>query len=35
MTDLLTDGQPEFGIGYGTYQRKFDRMVPGLKQSDA
>lgn len=35
MTDLLTDGRLEFGIGSGAYQREFDRMRPGLKQSDA
>jgi alkanesulfonate monooxygenase SsuD/methylene tetrahydromethanopterin reductase-like flavin-dependent oxidoreductase (luciferase family) len=35
MTDLLTDGRLEFGIGSGAYQREFDRMHPGLKQSDA
>jgi len=34
MTDLLTDGRLEFGIGSGAYQREFDRMHPGLKQSD-
>lgn len=35
MTDLLTDGRLEFGIGSGAYQREFDRMQPGLKQTDA
>jgi len=35
MTDLLSDGRLEFGIGSGAYQREFDRMHPGLKQSDA
>ncbi len=35
MTDLLIDGRLEFGIGSGAYQREFDRMQPGLKQSDA
>ena len=35
MTDLLTGGRLEFGIGSGAYQREFDRMRPGLKQSDA
>ncbi|MFO1059928.1 MAG: LLM class flavin-dependent oxidoreductase [Dongiaceae bacterium] len=34
MTDLLTGGRLEFGIGSGAYQREFDRMHPGLKQSD-
>ncbi|MCC0014845.1 MAG: LLM class flavin-dependent oxidoreductase [Rhodobiaceae bacterium] len=35
MTDLLTGGRLEFGIGSGAYQREFDRMAPGLKQTDA
>lgn len=35
MTDLLSDGRLELGIGSGAYQREFDRMHPGLKQSDA
>ncbi|QOF75067.1 LLM class flavin-dependent oxidoreductase (plasmid) [Aminobacter sp. SR38] len=35
MTDLLTDGRLELGIGSGAYQREFDRMHPGLKQTDA
>ncbi len=34
MTDLLTDGRLEFGIGSGAYQREFDRMHPGLKQTE-
>ncbi|MEM7424951.1 MAG: LLM class flavin-dependent oxidoreductase [Pseudomonadota bacterium] len=34
MTDLLSDGRLEFGIGSGAYQREFDRMHPGLKQTD-
>ncbi len=34
MVDLLSDGRLEFGIGSGAYQREFDRMHPGLKQSD-
>ena len=34
MTDLITGGRLEFGIGSGAYQREFDRMKPGLKQSD-
>ena len=33
--DLISDGRLEFGIGSGAYQREFDRMHPGLKQSDA
>ncbi|WP_394689523.1 LLM class flavin-dependent oxidoreductase [Hoeflea sp.] len=35
MTDLLSNGRLELGIGSGAYQREFDRMHPGLKQSDA
>ncbi|MEM7196637.1 MAG: LLM class flavin-dependent oxidoreductase, partial [Pseudomonadota bacterium] len=35
MTDLVSGGRLEFGIGSGAYQREFDRMKPGLKQSDA
>lgn len=35
MADLLSDGRLELGIGSGAYQREFDRMRPGLKQSDA
>ena len=35
MTDLLSGGRLEFGIGSGAYQREFDRMHAGLKQSDA
>ncbi len=35
MTDLLCNGRLELGIGSGAYQREFDRMAPGLKQSDA
>ena len=34
MTDLLSNGRLEFGMGSGAYQREFDRMHPGLKQSD-
>ncbi len=34
MTDLLTGGRLEFGIGSGAYQREFDRMYPGLKQTE-
>ena len=33
--DLISGGRLEFGIGSGAYQREFDRMYPGLKQSDA
>ncbi|MEP4199264.1 MAG: LLM class flavin-dependent oxidoreductase [Aliishimia sp.] len=35
FTDLISGGRLEFGIGSGAYQREFDRMRPGLKQSDA
>ena len=35
MADLISGGRLEFGIGSGAYQREFDRMFPGLKQSDA
>ena len=35
MTDLITGGRLEFGIGSGAYQREFDRMHPGLKQTDS
>ena len=35
MLDLISGGRLEFGIGSGAYQREFDRMHPGLKQSDA
>lgn len=34
FTDLITGGRLEFGIGSGAYQREFDRMKPGLKQTD-
>ncbi len=33
--DLISGGRLEFGIGSGAYQREFDRMHPGLKQTDA
>jgi alkanesulfonate monooxygenase SsuD/methylene tetrahydromethanopterin reductase-like flavin-dependent oxidoreductase (luciferase family) len=32
--DLISGGRLEFGIGSGAYQREFDRMMPGVKQSD-
>ena len=35
LTDLYSKGRLEFGIGSGAYQREFDRMHPGLAQSDA
>jgi alkanesulfonate monooxygenase SsuD/methylene tetrahydromethanopterin reductase-like flavin-dependent oxidoreductase (luciferase family) len=34
FTDLISGGRLEFGIGSGAYQREFDRMHAGLKQSD-
>jgi len=34
LTDLITGGRLEFGIGSGAYQREFDRMHPGLDQTD-
>ncbi len=34
FTDLISGGRLEFGIGSGAYQREFDRMKPGLKQTD-
>ncbi len=34
FTDLITKGRLEFGIGSGAYQREFDRMRPGLKQTE-
>ncbi len=34
MADLLSGGRLEFGIGSGAYQREFDRMYPGLKQTE-
>ncbi|MEM7172996.1 MAG: LLM class flavin-dependent oxidoreductase [Pseudomonadota bacterium] len=34
FTDLISGGRLEFGIGSGAYQREFDRMHPGLKQSE-
>jgi alkanesulfonate monooxygenase SsuD/methylene tetrahydromethanopterin reductase-like flavin-dependent oxidoreductase (luciferase family) len=35
LLDLISGGRLEFGIGSGAYQREFDRMHAGLKQSDA
>ena len=32
--DLISGGRLEFGLGSGAYQREFDRMRPGLKQTD-
>ncbi len=34
LLDLYSRGRVEFGIGSGAFQREFDRMAPGLKQSD-
>jgi alkanesulfonate monooxygenase SsuD/methylene tetrahydromethanopterin reductase-like flavin-dependent oxidoreductase (luciferase family) len=34
FTDLISGGRLEFGIGSGAYQREFDRMLPGVKQSE-
>ena len=34
LLDLYSGGRLEFGIGSGAYQREFDRMQPGLKQTD-
>lgn len=33
--DLISGGRLEFGVGSGAYQREFDRMRPGLKQTDS
>ena len=34
LLDLYSGGRLEFGIGSGAYQREFDRMHPGLKQTE-
>lgn len=34
LFDLYSNGRLEFGIGSGAYQREFDRMAPGVKQSE-
>jgi len=34
MLDLISGGRLDFGIGSGAYQREFDRMMPGLAQTD-
>lgn len=34
FTDLLSGGRLEFGLGSGAYQREFDRLLPGVKQTD-
>lgn len=35
MADLISGGRLEFGIGSGAYQREFDRMHPGLLQTES
>jgi len=34
LLDLYSGGRLEFGIGSGAYQREFDRMAGGLKQTE-
>ncbi len=34
FADLISAGRLEFGIGSGAYQREFDRMKPGLQQTE-
>jgi alkanesulfonate monooxygenase SsuD/methylene tetrahydromethanopterin reductase-like flavin-dependent oxidoreductase (luciferase family) len=34
LLDLYSNGRLELGIGSGAYQREFDRMAPGVKQSE-
>jgi flavin-dependent trigonelline monooxygenase, oxygenase component len=34
LLDLYSRGRAEFGIGSGAFQREFDRMAPGLKQTE-
>jgi alkanesulfonate monooxygenase SsuD/methylene tetrahydromethanopterin reductase-like flavin-dependent oxidoreductase (luciferase family) len=35
MVDLVSGGRLEMGLGSGAYQREFDRMKPGLLQTDS
>ena len=35
MLDLVSGGRLEMGLGSGAYQREFDRMKPGLLQTDS
>lgn len=34
MLDQISGGRLEFGIGSGAYQREFDRILPGVSQSE-
>ena len=34
FVDLISGGRLEFGLGSGAYQREFDRLRPGLLQTD-